>query len=118
LGCSRPDAPGMPMPVARLLVVEGNTRPSGCIRRTGRERGLYAGAAGAFPGQVTVDICYPADVGANLPDAGGIDGYDGIAITGLSLNIYHGGIEIAQQIEFMRTAFTTDVPIFGSCWGL
>ncbi|MFG1377065.1 type 1 glutamine amidotransferase [Xanthobacter autotrophicus] len=67
---------------------------------------------------MTVDICYPADPGAGLPDVGGLDGYDGIAITGSSLNIYHGGIAISQQIDLMRAAFTRDVPIFGSCWGL
>lgn len=110
------------MSAARLLVVEGNTAEA-------RARQVAFGGQAAsegyaqllrelFPGAVTVDICYPADAGANLPDAGGIEGYDGIAITGSSLNIYHGGPEITQQIELMRTAFTTDVPIFGSCWGL
>ncbi|MEP9357030.1 type 1 glutamine amidotransferase [Xanthobacter sp. KR7-65] len=110
------------MRAARLLVVEGNTAEA-------RARQVAFGGQAAsegyaqllrelFPGQVTVDICYPADPGTNLPDAGGIEGYDGIAITGSSLNIYNGGTEISQQIELMRTAFTTEVPIFGSCWGL
>lgn len=107
---------------ARLLVVEGNTAEA-------RARQVAFGGQAAsegyaqllrelFPGQVTVDICYPADPGANLPDAAGLEGYDGIAITGSSLNIYNGGIEITQQIDLMRTAFTTEVPVFGSCWGL
>ncbi|MFG1301175.1 type 1 glutamine amidotransferase [Xanthobacter sp. V3C-3] len=110
------------MPAARLLVLEGNTAEA-------RARQVAFGGQAAsegyaqllrelFPGQVTVDICYPADAGANLPDAGGLEGYDGIAITGSSLNIYNGGVEITQQIDLIRTAFTTEVPVFGSCWGL
>ena len=39
-----------------------------------------------LPGAV-VDICYPADPGANLP-IGGLEGYDGVAITGSALNVY------------------------------
>jgi len=110
------------MAAARLLVVEGNTAEA-------RARQVAFGGQVAsegyaqllrelFPGAVTVDICYPADPGANLPDAGGLEGYDGIAVTGSSLNIYNGGREIGQQVDLMRTAFTTRVPIFGSCWGL
>lgn len=110
------------MPAARLLVVEGNTAEA-------RARQVAFGGQAAsegyaqllrelFPGQVAVDICYPADAGANLPDSAGLEGYDGIAITGSSLNIYNGGPEVAQQIDLMRSAFTTQVPIFGSCWGL
>ncbi|MFG1202496.1 type 1 glutamine amidotransferase [Xanthobacter aminoxidans] len=110
------------MSAARLLVVEGNTAEA-------RARQVAFGGQVAsegyaqllrelFPGTVTVDICYPADAGANLPDASGLEGYDGIAITGSSLNIYTGGPEITQQVDLMRTAFTTDVPVFGSCWGL
>ncbi|MFG1345966.1 type 1 glutamine amidotransferase [Xanthobacter autotrophicus DSM 431] len=110
------------MPAARLLVVEGNTAEA-------RARQVAVGGQVAsegyaqllrelFPGDVMADICYPADAGANLPDAAGLEGYDGIAVTGSSLNIYNGGPEIRQQIELIRTAFTTQVPIFGSCWGL
>lgn len=110
------------MPAARLLVLEGNTAEA-------RARQVAFGGQAAsegyaqllrelFPGQVTVDICYPADPGANLPDAGGLEGYDGIAITGSSLNIYNGGVEITQQVDLLRSAFTTQVPVFGSCWGL
>lgn len=110
------------MPAARLLVVEGNTAEArarqvafgGQVTSEGYAQLLRE----LFPGEVTVDICYPADPGANLPDAAGLEGYDGITITGSSLNIYNGGVEVSQQIELMRTAFTTEVPIFGSCWGL
>ena len=53
-----------------------------------------------LPGAV-VDICYPADPGANLP-IGGLEGYDGVAITGSALNVYDGGPEIEPQIELAR----------------
>lgn len=109
------------MPAPRLLVVEGNTADA-------RARQIHVGGQAASEGYAqllrelapgaNVDICYPADPGANLPDSAGLEGYDGIAITGSSLNIYHGGGAIQQQIDLIRTAFTTGVPLFGSCWGL
>lgn len=105
----------------RLLVIEGNTAEA-------RARQVQFGGQVASegyaqllrelcPGAIT-DICYAADPGANLPDAAGLEAYDGIAITGSSLNIYNGGPAIAQQLELLRTAFATGVPVFGSCWGL
>ncbi len=106
---------------ARLLVVEGNTASA-----RGRHT-LFGGEAPSegyarllrqlLPGAV-VDICYPADAGANLPDPDGLAGYDGIAITGSSLNIYNGGPEIARQVELIRAGFASGTPLFGSCWGL
>lgn len=105
----------------RLLVIEGNTADA-------RARQVHFGGQAASEGYAQllrelapgaiVDICYPADPGANLPDPGGLEGYDGIAITGSSLNIYQGGQQITPQIELVRAAFTTGVPLFGSCWGL
>lgn len=106
---------------ARLLVIEGNTADA-------RARQVSFGGEAASEGyarllrelfpDAVVDICYPADPGANLPDAGGLEGYDGIAITGSSLNIYNRDPAISQQIDLLRAAFTTGTPVFGSCWGL
>lgn len=110
------------MGTLRLLVVEGNTK-------TARDRAVPSGgrvASEAYadllktvspPGTV-VDICLAADLGANIPDAGGLDGYDGVAVTGSALNAYDDKPEVTQQIELMRTLFGTAVPSFGSCWGL
>jgi GMP synthase (glutamine-hydrolysing) len=70
-----------------------------------------------LPG-VVIDIAYPADSGANLPDHMGLEGYDGVAITGSALHIYEGGPEIQRQIELVRTLLGTGTPVFGSCWGL
>lgn len=109
------------MPLPRLLVIEGNTAEG---------RALFSAARGQAPSEgyakllrellpdAIVDICYPADSGANLPDRMGLEGYDGIAITGSSLNIYDGGPEIERQIELVRTGLDSGTPIFGSCWGL
>ncbi|MFG1480747.1 type 1 glutamine amidotransferase [Xanthobacter sp. V4C-4] len=109
------------MPAPRLLVVEGNTAEA-------RARQVHFGGQAASEGYAqllrelapgaSVDICYPADPGARLPDGAGLDGYDGIAVTGSSLNIYHGGPEIERQIALLRAVFATGVPVFGSCWGL
>lgn len=105
----------------RLLVVEGNTAEArarqvkfgGEIASEGYARVLRELSPGA-----TVDICYAADPGARLPDPGGLESYDGLAVTGSSLNIYSGGPEVEGQIALLRAAFDVGMPIFGSCWGL
>jgi GMP synthase (glutamine-hydrolysing) len=109
------------MSAPRLLVVEGNTAE-------GRARHAAVGGKVASDGyadvlrklcpDARVDICFPADVGANLPDRGGIEGYDGVAITGSALNIYDLGPSITRQIDLARAVFETETPFFGSCWGL
>jgi len=109
------------MPAPRLLVIEGNTA-------AGRARHHASGGMVASEGYATmlrellpgvvIDIAYPADSGANLPDHMGLEGYDGVAITGSALHIYEGGPEIQRQIELVRTLLGTGTPVFGSCWGL
>jgi GMP synthase (glutamine-hydrolysing) len=105
--------------VLRLLVVEGNTA-------AGRRR--IALSAGATPAEsyaavlrriapdAIVDICMPADGDATTPQP--LDSYDGVAITGSSLNIYERDIASLRQIDFVREVFARGVPMFGSCWGL
>jgi GMP synthase (glutamine-hydrolysing) len=63
-----------------------------------------------------VDICTPADAGGATPET--LDAYDGVAITGSSLNIYQREIESLRQIDFVREVFAHGIPMFGSCWGL
>jgi GMP synthase (glutamine-hydrolysing) len=109
------------MPAPRLLVVEGNTAE-------GRARQIAAGGVAAsegyarllgelWPGAV-IDICFPADTGANLPDGAGLESYDGVAITGSALHVYNGGPAVAPQIELARSVYRSKTPLFGSCWGL
>jgi GMP synthase (glutamine-hydrolysing) len=104
----------------RLLVCEGNTAELRAKQVTAGVRILSDGYAdllrGLLPGAV-VDICYPADPGANLP-IGGLEGYDGVAITGSALNVYDRGPQIDPQIELAREVLRAKTPLFGSCWGL
>src|SRR5262245_52188320 len=105
----------------RLLVIEGNPPES-------RAKQVAAGGVVASQGysnllrellpNAVVDICFPADKGANLPDGAGLESYDGIAITGSSLHIYERGPQIEPQIDLVRSALSVGTPVFGSCWGL
>jgi GMP synthase (glutamine-hydrolysing) len=105
--------------VLRLLVVEGNT-PAG-RRRIAASAGAtpaesYAGVLRAIAPNAIVDICTPADGDGTTPQP--LDSYDGLAITGSSLNIYERDIASLRQIDFVREVFARGIPMFGSCWGL
>ncbi|MFD1703488.1 type 1 glutamine amidotransferase [Methylopila henanensis] len=109
----------------RLLVVEGNPKAM-------RER--HAAVSGQTPSafysdvltqltaaeklEATIDVCYPADEGANLPDGAGVGSYDGAVITGSGLNLWKAERESLVQVDFARTIYDAGVPFFGSCWGL
>ncbi len=108
----------------RLLVAEGNPPKM-------RER--HAAVSGRTPSQfyadvlamlaedlgvaAEIDICFPADQGANLP-GGDLAGYDGVAITGSGLNLWKAEPESLAQVEFARAVYASGLPFFGSCWGL
>ena len=102
----------------RFLVVEGNTRGA---RQAHREAyGLmpsesYAAVIQAIAGEAVCDIAFPADPGANLPDAAGLESYDGIVLTGSHLNIYDRTPDILSQIDLMRAIYASRTPSFGSC---
>jgi GMP synthase (glutamine-hydrolysing) len=109
------------MPSPRLLVIEGNSPQTmaehvavgGTVASKGYSdllRELLPGAA--------IDVCYPGDPAAVLPEGEALEGYDGIAITGSGLHVYNGGPEVTRQIELAREALSTGTPVFGSCWGL
>jgi GMP synthase (glutamine-hydrolysing) len=105
----------------RFLVIEGNTAE-------GRARHQAAGGVVASEGYANllrelspgaiVDVAFPADPGANLPDAGGLEGYDGVTVTGSALHIYQAAPEVTRQIELARAVLASGTPVFGSCWGL
>jgi GMP synthase (glutamine-hydrolysing) len=109
------------MPAPRLLVIEGNTPENRALQ-------VAAGGAVASAGytallqellpSAVVDICFPADPGANLPNGQALEGYDGIAITGSGLHVYKPSRAVTSQIELTRTALQSGTPVFGSCWGL
>lgn len=110
----------MPKPL-RLLVVDGYKRD---VREDHRASygltpsGSYAETVAGLAAGATVDICFPADEGANLPDGQGLASYDGVFLTGSSLHIYHDDPAITRQIELMRSIYASGTPCFGSCWGI
>ena len=109
------------MPSPRLLVIEGNspltTAEHVAAGGTPASKGYSDLLRELLPG-VSVDVCYPGEPSALLPDGSSLEGYDGIAITGSSLHIYNNGPEVTRQIELVRAALKTGTPLFGSCWGL
>ena len=109
------------MPSPRLLVIEGNspqtTAEHVAAGGSPASKGYSDLLRELLPG-VAVDVCYPGEPSALLPEGSSLEGYDGIAITGSSLHIYNGGPEVVRQIELVRAALKTGTPIFGSCWGL
>src|SRR5579872_1812981 len=109
------------MPSPRLLVIEGNS-PQTMAEHVAAggipaSKGYSNLLRELLPG-ASVDICYPGDPAATLPEGESLTGYDGIAITGSSLHIYAAGAEVMRQIDLVRAALATGTPLFGSCWGL
>jgi GMP synthase (glutamine-hydrolysing) len=109
------------MPSPRLLVIEGNSPQSTAehVAAGGvpASKGYSDLLREVLPGAM-VDICYPGDPAAELPEGESLAGYDGIAITGSALHVYKGGSEVMRQVELVRAALATGTPMFGSCWGL
>jgi GMP synthase (glutamine-hydrolysing) len=109
------------MPSPRLLVIEGNSPQTladhVAVGGTAAHQGYSNLLRELLPGAI-VDTCHPGDPAATLPDGESLIGYDGIAITGSSLHIYNGGVEVMRQVDLVRAALTTGTPVFGSCWGL
>ncbi|MGO4388099.1 type 1 glutamine amidotransferase [Microvirga sp. 2YAF29] len=105
----------------RFLVVEGNTRGAREAHKAAYGRMLSESYADVIQGSAKgaiCDIAFPADEGANLPDAAGLESYDGIVLTGSHLSIYDRTPEITRQIDLMRAIYASRTPAFGSCWGL
>lgn len=104
-----------------FLVVEGNTTPARAAYKDGfgqMPSESYAATVATIAGDVRCDIAFPADEGANLPDAVGIGDYDGVFVTGSALNIWKMEAASLRQIDLMRAIYSAGVPAFGSCWGL
>jgi GMP synthase (glutamine-hydrolysing) len=105
----------------RLLIIEGNVREVRERHQAGFGKTYsqsYADVLRSLANDAQCDLCFPADAGANVPDSGGLSGYDGVAITGSALNIYDAGPAVARQLDLTRAVFAAGIPFFGSCWGL
>lgn len=109
------------MPSPRLLVIEGNSPQTMAehvaVGGTIASKGYSDLLRELLPG-VEIDICYPGDPSALLPEGSSLQGYDGIAITGSGLHVYNAGPEVMRQVDLVREGLKTGTPIFGSCWGL
>ncbi|HEY5166220.1 MAG TPA: type 1 glutamine amidotransferase [Pseudolabrys sp.] len=109
------------MPSPRLLVIEGNSPQTMAqhvaVGGVAASKGYSDLLREVLPGAM-VDICYPGDPIAVLPEGESLEGYDGIAITGSGLHIYNAGPEVVRQVDLVRAALSTGTPVFGSCWGL
>lgn len=105
----------------RLLVVDGNVRAAREAHKSSFGRSpseSYADALRSLAPDAVCDICFPADLGANLPDAAGVAAYDGVVLTGSSLHIYEDCPEVRRQLDLARAVFAAATPFFGSCWGI
>ena len=94
------------MPAPRLLVMEGNSPEA-------RAQHVAAGGSVASKGyaellqelmpDAVVDICFPGDPGANLPNGEALEGYDGVAITGSGLHVYEASPPVTRQSSAVST---------------
>ena len=60
----------------------------------------------------------PTDKGTELPAATALEQYDAVFVTRSPLHLYQDVPECRRIIEFMRAAFSSGTPSFGSCAGL
>jgi GMP synthase (glutamine-hydrolysing) len=103
----------------RLLVADGDAAEG--RRRVAQTAGAtfaetYAGVLRTIVPSAQIDIATPADGGTSPP--ADLGSYDGVVITGSSLNVYKRESPSLRQIDFVREVFDRGVPMFGSCWGL
>ena len=106
----------------RFLIVDGNPAERRLAHQQsfGKSPGVAYGdnVLSVAPAGSHYDICYPADVGANLPLGAGLADYDGIALTGSSLHLWERNAAVNRQIELAREIFKSRTGFFGSCWGV
>lgn len=103
----------------RILIIDGN--PSWVNEKHIACGGLatgdfYAQALRKIYPDLTTDIIHPADSAS--PMTVGLEDFDGLIWTGSALHAYRFEREVRSQVELARQAFKTEVPVFGSCWGL
>ncbi len=105
----------------KFLVVEGNTLEARERHKVGygeTPSEAYATVLQEIAPDCLCDIAFPADEGANLPDAAGLEIYDAVVLTGSSMHLWNRQPEVTRQIDLARSVFHSEVPFFGSCWGL
>ena len=104
----------------RILIIDGNVAEIRAkqVAALGYDSGTgYARVLHRIDPSLRIDIVTAAD-GATLSPGAGLEGYDGVTMTGSALNIYNGGAPVTRQIELAKAVLAAGVPFFGSCWGL
>ena len=104
----------------RLLVAESEPPAARETRResVGRSSGeTFLKRLGELVPDAICERVKPADHDAASP-AAGIDGYDGVILTGSPLHLYEDTPEARREIDFMRAVYRSGTPAFGSCAGL
>src|SRR5689334_21827275 len=102
----------------RLLLLEGNSAKGRAPLTAAGGRAPSVGYAELLRDlmpEAVIDVCYPADPGANLPGKEGVEGYDGAIITGSALHVYQRGPHVDPQIELAKAVLAAKTPLFGSC---
>lgn len=106
----------------RLLVLDayaGEGREA--LRRVGAtEAGeLYRRVLARLAPDAEIDVAYPADSDACLPEGRALGDYAGVAWTGSSLSIGSAdAAPVRRQVDLARAQLTLGVPGFGSCWAI
>lgn len=102
-----------------ILIADGNARDDRETLATYNglaPSGLVERLLTSMDSEINVEIICPSD--ADISSALPLEDYDGILITGSSLNVYDQRPEVFRQIEFAKSAFQSGTPMFGICWGL
>lgn len=69
-------------------------------------------------GEYEIEALYPAYKDFVLPTVNDLKKYDGILLTGSSLSVNETPQFVEAQLELCELCFQSQVPIYGSCWGL
>ncbi|RME66502.1 MAG: type 1 glutamine amidotransferase [Alphaproteobacteria bacterium] len=108
-------------PVARLLMMEGNTlarQREASALGVRSASGVYIDAIRAHFPDMAIDVIHAADRGQHLKPGMAFTDYDGLVIGGSGLHAYDTSFEVTNQIELLKAFAETGRPILGSCWGL
>ncbi len=105
----------------RFLVAESEMPDAREKRRAsvGRSSGeTYLDILRKLAPGASCDRVQPADADASLPAGATLGGYDAVFLTGSPLHLYEESPETRRTVAFMRAAFASGTPAFGSCANL
>ena len=104
-----------------FLVAESETPEARDNRRavTGRSSGeTFADLLRALVPGAICELAQTVDAGPGAHPAHDLSAYDAIVLAGSPLHVYADTPEVRRQLEFMRAAYRSGTPSFGSCAGL